>query len=218
MRDLIWTVAIVLLIGVAVSAQEKTPGITGKGLKLGLGFANISTDYQELNDFLDSRSGASCGAFVTYSFNRRWAVQPELLYVSKGAQKDLFFVSAEWKINYLEVPVLAKFNIVPDAQLQPSLYAGPALSILLGSKFRISDTEYDVADGMKTMDLGFVFGGGLDYRHVTFDIRYTLGLLNTVDAARINSLTEAQPGDSYYLEGNPSIKNRSLSFMIGAKF
>jgi hypothetical protein len=218
MRNLVLLVGIILLLCVAASAQRPTVGVTGMGFKLGLGFAGISTDYNELNDILDSRTGFTGGAFLTYSFTRQFAVQPEILYVSKGAEKDFFFVTPYWSIDYLEVPVLLKCDIVPAGPVHPNLFVGPALSVLLSSKVGYSDVSYDVSDGMKSMDFSFVFGGGVDYKRITFDIRYTLGLTNTIDAKKINDLTGAQSGDYFYLEGDPSVKNTNLSFMVGVRF
>jgi hypothetical protein len=219
MRNVILTVGMVLLLGVAASAQPAAVGVTGKGLKLGFGIANINTDYNELDEFLDSRVGFSGGGFLTYAFSRQLAVQPEILYVSKGAAKDLFFVNAHLNLDYLEIPVLLKFDCMPDGKVHPNLYAGPALGLLMASKFHIISETYDIKDYMKSMDFSLVFGGGLDYKRVTFDVRYTLGLTGIVDAAdKINEAIGAEPGDSYYLEGDPTVKNTDLSFMVGVKF
>ncbi len=218
MKKLFVAVAILLLFSVGVSAQVVTKGITGKGVKLGFDIAKINTDAADLDEFLDSRSGFIGGAYLTYAISPRFAVQPEILYVMKGAAKDLIIINATWATDYLEIPVLLKFDIMPQGPAHPNLFVGPALDILLSSKFDILDYSFDVSDGMKTMDFSLVFGGGVDYKHFTFDARYTLGLANTVDAAKINELTEAQPDDFYYLEGDPSIKNTNLSFMVGVRF
>ncbi|MDD4050715.1 MAG: porin family protein [candidate division Zixibacteria bacterium] len=218
MRRLLLAVVLVSLFTVGVSAQQTIPGVTGKGFKLGFDIANINTDYDELDEFLDSRVAFIGGAYMTYSFDRHFAVQPEIFYVMKGAEKDLFFITAHWSSDYLEVPVLLKYDFMPDGPVHPNLFVGPALDVLLSSKFKISDYEVDVSDGMKTIDFSLVFGGGLDYKRFVFDVRYTLGLVNTVDAEKVNELTGALPDDSYYLEGDPSIKNTNISFMVGVKF
>jgi hypothetical protein len=219
MKNLILLVGTILLLCVAASAQESAVGVTGKGLKLGFGIANISTEYQELNDFLDSRMGFSGGVFLTYRLNRQFAVQPEILYVTKGAEKDFFFFNAHLNLDYFEIPVLLKFDFMPDGKFHPNLFAGPALDVLLASKFHIIGEAYDIKEYTTSTDFGLVFGGGVDYKRVTFDIRYTLGLTNIVDAAdKINEATGAEPGDSYYLAGNPSVKNTNVSFMVGVRF
>jgi hypothetical protein len=218
MRKVILIVGTILVLCVAASAQQATTGVTGKGLKLGFDISNITTEYSELNDFLDSRVGFSGGAFLTYSINRQFAVQPEILYVTKGAEKGVFIFNAYWSMDYLEIPVLMKCDLSPDGQFHPNLFAGPALSILLSSKIGVLGASLDVSDGMKSMALGLVFGGGFDYKHITLDVRYTLGLMTTVDADKINDVTGAEEDDFYYLEGDPSVKNTNISFMFGVLF
>ncbi len=210
---------IFLLLCVAANAQQPTAGITGAGIKLGFGFAGIDTEYDELDEFLDSRTGFSVGAFLTYSLTDRFAIQPEICYVSKGAEKDLFFVSPEWSIDYLEVPVLLKYDFVPSGPLHPNLFAGPAFAMLLSSEISISDYSADVADVLKSVDFSLVLGGGVDYKRVTFDIRYTMGLTGILDASdKWNELVEAEPGDSYYLENDPSVKNTNFTILFGVRF
>jgi opacity protein-like surface antigen len=217
MKCAILVIATILMLAVAVQAQS-TPGVAGYGLKLGFDIAKISTDYEDLDEFLDSRSGFIGGAYLTYKFNRQFAVRPEILYVAKGAEKDLFFVTPYWSINYLEFPVLLVFDVVPDGRVRPNLFVGPAMSVLLSSEVGVSGESMDVAEGMKTMDFGLVFGAGVDFKRITFDVRYTLGLMNTIDAAKINDLTGSEAGDYFYLEGDPEVKNTNLSFMIGVRF
>jgi hypothetical protein len=217
MKKLLLLAVIILLPGVAKSAQEVTTGVTGKGFKLGFTIASINTAYDELNDFLDSRVGFTGGAFLTYNLSRQFAVQPEILYAYKGAEKNIFFVDPYWFTDYLEFPVLLKYDLVPAGPFHPNLFVGPAISVLLKSEVGYSDRSLDVSDGTKSLDVGLVFGGGIDYKRVTLDVRYTLGLANTIDADKVNGISGEEPGDNLYLEGDPSVKNRNLSFMIGVR-
>ncbi|HPC12030.1 MAG TPA: porin family protein, partial [candidate division Zixibacteria bacterium] len=206
MKQLILMAGALLMLGIAASAQESPAGVTGKGVKLGLDFSRINTEYDELDDFLDSRVGFTAGAFLTYRVSRQFAVQPEILYVAKGAEKDFFFYTPEWATEYLEIPVLLKFDLMPAGPAHPNLFAGPALDFLLGSEFRVSDYRIDLSDYTQSVDVGLVFGGGIDYGYFTFDARYTVGLIGMVDgfddfAAAVNEATGAEPGDSYYLDG-----------------
>lgn len=219
MKKVLMLVGLILLLCVSVSAQKPEVGITGYGVKLGLSFASINTDYDDLDEFLDSRTGFTAGAFLTYSLNRQFAIQPELLYVSKGAEKDLFLITPEWSIDYLEVPILMKLDMAPNGPLHPNLFAGPAFALLLSSEISASDYSADVADYLTSLDVGLVIGAGLEYKRFTFDVRYTMGMVGTIDAAdEWNEFTEAEPGDFYYLEGDPSVKNNNLTFLIGVKF
>lgn len=218
MKSRILLVGIILLFCFSAVAQSAAVGVTGIGIKLGAAFASINTDYDELDDFLDSRSGFIGGAFLTYGLSRQFALQPEILYVSKGAEKDLFFVSPYWTNDYLEIPLLLKLNLAPDGPVHPNLFVGPAVSFLLSSEVGASSYSYDVKDGMKTMDFSLVLGGGIDYKRFTLDVRYTMGLANTIDADKLNELTGSEPDDYFYLEGDPSVKNNNFSVMVGVRF
>ncbi len=210
-------VGMVLLLCVAANAQNPV-GVKGIGLKLGFDVAKINTAYQELNDFLDTRTGFIGGGFLTYGLNRNFSLQPEILYVNKGAQKGAFLFVAYWELNYLEFPVLLKYDFQPEGTVHPHLFAGPALDIFLNSELGALGYTYDVSDAMKPIDFSLVFGGDINYRRVSFDLRFTLGMVNTVDAAKVNKLTDAEPDDFYYLEGDPTLKNSNFSFMFGVRF
>lgn len=208
----------ILLFGVGASAQLTGKGITGKGLKLGFDIASIRTGISELNNYLDTKTGFTGGAFLTYNFSREIALQPEILYVSKGAKKGFFIFSVSWNVNYIEIPVLLKYGLAPNGRVRPNLFVGPAVDILTNSELSVIGVSFDVTDGMKKTDVGLVFGGGFDAKSVTFDVRYTLGMSNTVNADKVNKLTGAETGDFYYLTANPEVKNRNISFMVGVRF
>jgi opacity protein-like surface antigen len=217
MKNLGLLAGMILLLCVAASAQQPVAGVKAVGVKLGFDVAKINTAYQELDEFLDTRAGFIGGGFLTYGFNRHFALQPEILYVNKGAQKGLFLFTAYWEIDYLEFPILLKYDLDPGGSVHPYLFAGPALGILLNSKIGALDYTYDVTDAMKPVDFSIAFGGAVDYKRVSLDLRYTVGLANTVDAAKVNKMTEATPDKWWYLEGDPSIKNTNFSFMLGIR-
>lgn len=218
MKKLALTLGLILLLCVTAQAQKPIPGVTGMGFKLGLAITSINTDYDELDDILDSRDAFMGGAFLTYSFSPQLAIQPEIYYVSKGAGKDLFLFDAHWAIDYLEVPVLLKFDLMPKGPAHPNLFAGPALGVMLSSEIAALDESIDVTDGMKTIDYSLVFGGGVEYKRFVFDVRYTLGLANVIDADKVNDLTGEEPDDYFYIEGDPSVKNNTIAILIGVKF
>jgi hypothetical protein len=140
----------------------------------------------------------------------------------KGAEKGTFLFSAEWSMNYLEVPVLLKFDMVPTGPLHPNLFVGPAVALLMSSEISAFGYSADVADYVKSMDFGFVLGAGLDYKRLTLDVRYTMGLGGVLDVADAldawNEYVEADPGDALYFDKEPSVKNTIFSVMVGFRF
>ena len=71
--------------------------------------------------------GFMIGGFVTYEFNEKFSFQPEMLLTTKGS-----FINTIGDIEqanifiYLELPLLAKMKFLPNAKINPGVFAGPA--------------------------------------------------------------------------------------------
>jgi hypothetical protein len=209
-------VALVLGTASGVSAQDMTLGLKG-----GVAVADLSIDEPGFpSPDLNTRSGLALGAFLDIGLGGVFSVQPEVLYVQKGTkyidvEDD---VDVTIKLTYIEVPVLLKANLAPEAMgVKPSLYAGPVFSF--ESKCEIDGTDGTVAvtvdcnqadlfDGMevetKSMDFGGVIGGGIEIPFgsavVVGDARYTLGFTNINDTPMAMGV---------------KIKNRTWAFLVG---
>ena len=229
--------ATVLLLGLTVQAQDDIPGISGKGIKLGAGWGSLSTNNEVFES--GSTAGFAAAAFLTYSFTPKLALQPEVMYVRKGAGENSIFVGDGYKLGYLEFPVLLKYKLADGKRLIPSVFFGPAVSTLLSAEiyqdnFFDEDDVYDVKDGMKSVDFGLVLGGEVAFRstrQVEFflDVRYTLGLTNVVDPVKWNEgrtiVDEGDWGifhwtdyDRPLIDEDVEVKNRVFSLLIGLKF
>ena len=153
------------------------------GVKGGVNIANQSVDPDAE---LDSRTGLSAGGYVGIPVSPVFAVQPEGLFTMKGSSDD----SGSWKLNYIEVPVLARASFMHEASARPTLFAGPSVGFNLSSKIEdeSSDAELDVKDATNPIDFGMVVGGGLDIpfsegkNSFGIDLRYTMGLNNVNDS------------------------------------
>jgi hypothetical protein len=101
-----------------------------------------------------------------------FSVQPEINYISKGASYTVLGKKSNYNLNYLELPVLAKYSIGPVF-----LNAGPSVGLLLGS----SKKAESVMGDLKKIDLGLQLGGGFavpmsEKGKLILDLRYGLGL------------------------------------------
>lgn len=206
----------VLLLATAVLAQDEGKGLSAKGFKVGLNLANVSgsdvdalleavTDETGLNADKKMLMGFAFGGFLTFNLSPTIALQPEVLYSMKGFKVTVEGVDVDMTLNYLEIPVLLKARF-GNSTTRPSLFAGPALGILLSSKAEASGFSVDTDDLWKTTDFGIVFGGGVDFPAgqgtMMFDARYTLGLTQTPDSGPVDI----------------DIKNTNISFMLGYGF
>jgi hypothetical protein len=183
------------------------------GVKGGLNVANLRFSQDDL-ELQDSRKAAEFGAFAHFPLNEHFAVQPEALYTMKGDEED---VSGDYELDgeiiqldgtvciessYLEVPVLARFTPAPDARVRPVLLVGPAVAVNLSTDSVVSgesggvsiDVSDDISEDVKSVDLGLVLAGGLEFpvgsggQNVGLDLRYTLGLTNVSDNSEIDDV------------------------------
>lgn len=166
---------------IATTAQPAELGFTG-----GLNMANQTGDWTE-NKTLLTFGG---GAFGSVPLAPQISVQAEVLYMMKGTkwdyEEDGISIEEKFKLTYLEIPVLFKYEVPMEGSISPLFFAGPALGILLSAKVDVAGIELDVKDFTKGTDFGVVFGGGAAVKagekaKVMFAARYTLGLSNLND-------------------------------------
>lgn len=155
------------------------------GVKGGMNIANQSTDGTEP---ADSRNGMAIGGWVQMPVAPMFSIQPEAYFAMKGDSEEAGGVTGTIKMDYLEVPVLAKASFgAPASPISPSLFAGPSFGINISSKAEVSgsgtsDGTTDVKDYTKSTDFGLVFGGAVEFGNVGIDVRYTKGLTNVDDS------------------------------------
>ena len=150
-----------LFLGVAISMSAlsfaQSVGIKGGGnITTVSGLENIQADYN---------FGWQAGAFVNIPVNEKFSIQPEVLYNTRGAvlSSDEPIIGdkveeANWKLNYISVPVMFQYNATPKFYVE----AGPQFSYMLLSKFKSNSlTTNDNSDDLNKFDFGV--GAGLGY-------------------------------------------------------
>jgi len=172
------------------------------------------------------------GVFLTYMLNTQFlvfkniAIQPEILYHSKGAKEsmqwdetleELFRYEIKETIDYIEIPILCKLEIPPSSNLTKGyLLIGPTFAYNIHSEYQVEfGTAYSeefIDEALKLheafyisprdIDIGFVVGLSADIDigsiDLVVDLRHTLGLTSTVD--------------------NYTVRNQAVSLMLGAVF
>jgi hypothetical protein len=212
MKKMIFAVSILLLLFAASNVfAQATAGITGKGIKLGLNMANLTgSDVQNTK----IKMGLAAGGFITYSINDLFAIQPEVLYMMKGAKSDVTVngvtSTQSLKLNYIEIPILVKVLLSGGGNFKPNFYAGPAIGILMSAKAE----DLDVKSNYKSSNIGLVGGVGADYLmgtgtgKITFDLRYTVGLGTIAKTQTIPLVGEVKP----------KVKTADITFLVGYGF
>jgi hypothetical protein len=179
------TATVLLLLGTTsiVNAQERiaTSGSSTKfGIKGGVNFSNLYTE-----DVTDENvlTGFHLGAFVELPLTAAISLQPEVAYSTKGAENEYDNATAsgrvKFRLNYIEVPVLLKFNITNRF----NIHAGPYVAFLVDSKITDEDNDGSVnfenevdEDNLNNVDFGLAAGLGIDFGNLGIGARYNYGL------------------------------------------
>lgn len=175
------------------NAQETRFGVKG-GL-------NISTVVGGDVENTKSLVGFHVGGLAEIHIVEKFYIQPELLFSAQGTKVDGPFEDGDIKLNYLNIPVIAKYYIV-DKKF--NVEAGPQLGVLLSAK---AEGE-DIKDFTRSVDFGFNIGAGYSFTdNLSVGLRYTIGLSPISDNDIDNS-------DDYY----DSAKNSNLQLSLAYKF
>lgn len=158
------------------------------GVRGGLNFATLNDTEEDVD--VDNLTGLMAGIYARFPIpNTPVSIQPEILYTQKGAESSDIFEGQEstlkLRLDYIEVPVLARFDFINDGSLTPHVYFGPYLSFNVSADAEVTDGESsfsgDISDEVKDMNVGIVTGAGLDYNRFNFGVRYGVGLVDTFE-------------------------------------
>jgi len=172
------------------SAQNKgTAGIKG-----GLNVSNLYID--DVNDE-NARLGFNVGFYGQILSTESFAIQPELLFSTKGskAQYDNGFIdqTVQYNLNYIDLPVLAVFKIGETLELHAGGYASYLLNANISYEGDLATGTDEVdKDNLKSYDYGLAGGLGFNFGNVQVGARYNYGLVKLADS----DAAEALIGDS----------------------
>lgn len=143
------------------------------GVKAGANFATLSGNGSE---GATTKVDFHGGGFVHIPLVNSFFLQPELVYSRQGAKATSDGVVFNINQNYLNIPVLAKY------QHSSGLYGetGPQLGFLLAANVSAQGSSQDVKSSYKSTDFSWAFGVGykIPLMNAGIDARYNLGLSN----------------------------------------
>lgn len=211
-------------IGVAATAEAQTVSF---GPRVGVNFATLravdaENEYRKhFNEALEYTTGAQFGAVVNFEVSDILSVQPEILYSQRGYKANPAFyenssngsASVNSRMNFLEVPVLAKLSFGGES-IKGFVTAGPSASYFMNGKMKYTfdgkeeeeDYEFnDYVGGTKAnrLDVSANVGAGIAFAlgagALNLDVRYGLGLSDI----------------SKYEDDRPSDKPKAVHRMFG---
>ena len=210
MKKMVFAALAVLVFGFTNAQDEvKATSEVKFGAKGGINLANIvGDDAGDANMFV----GFNAGFFVEIPVTDKLTIQPEILYSAQGSKSegplniegDIYDVKATLKMNYINVPVMFKYQVADKFSLE----AGPYVGFLTKAKLEFdieglgSGTE-DMKDNVKSTDFGIGVGMNYEFSDVIFaNARYQAGL--------------TEIGDSE--AGGNSVKNSVFQIGLGFRF
>lgn len=185
-------VVLSVLVLIAVASVSQAQGIR-LGVKVGGNLNKISG--QSFNDGFDFSYHA--GGFLEIDFNKKWGIQPEVLFsqtTSKPSNFKTVYTTAvnptlsgddKVKLNYLSIPLLLRYNVGSIL----SLNAGPQYSILLNNNKNLLQNGQEA---FKDGDFALVAGAQLNFKILRIYGRYNIGLQNINDIDNKDKWTNQQ--------------------------
>ncbi|MGC1631173.1 MAG: porin family protein, partial [Gelidibacter sp.] len=137
MKKLFLATLVTIISATSIYAQSDN-STTQFGVKGGVNLSNITGD--DVGD-LDSRTSFHLGLFLEIPISERFSFQPEVLYSGQGFNLN---DKAEYKLDYIQVPLMAKVYIVKGLYAE----AGPQF----GFKVK-EEVDYESGAGGGTVEV-----------------------------------------------------------------
>lgn len=174
---------------VALDPALATAGLLPWGFHAGWSAAHLGGSFGD-DIGPDNRQDFTAGFFGKLGLGSGWSFQPEIAWVSKGGQGDVrspgpfggYEFHLEHRVNYVEVPLLMRFEVPLGTSLEPYLLAGPAPALRAGegdTRVRVtSSPSYPPDVGTKAQAIIYEDVGTLDgtLRTTSFDLGLVGGI------------------------------------------
>ncbi|MFD1604828.1 porin family protein [Flavobacterium artemisiae] len=188
---------------------QDTNVTTEFGVKGGFNMSNLIDSGDDVNDN-NVLYGFNAGVYATLPISDFVAIQPELLFTTKGAELEYNNViegNAKFRLNYIELPLLVRVNITKNFNLQAGGYASYLVSSKVTGDGDVSFNEAIDTDDLNKFDAGIAAGVGVDFSPVSIGVRYNYGL-TTIGKERTFA------GNTYTF---PDVRNSNLTVYLAYK-
>ena len=171
--------AIVALASLTASAQQEV-GTWSVTPKVGFNLATV-TDTDAGMKF-----GVVTGADLTYQLAEKFALSAGAFYSMQGAKDKDDGVTSTMKLDYINVPILANFYVIPGLAIKAGIQPG----FNLGHKYKTesSGTSHEIdLEKFKSLDISIPIGASYEFSDFIIDARYNFGLTKLVDVSGSSS-------------------------------
>ena len=147
--------------------------------------------------------GLVAGAEFGYMISDKFGLTGGLLYTQEGCNAETSILDQKFRTEYLNVPILANFYIIPGLAVKAGIQPG----FLTKSKYKVEKIEVDLKDNMNKVDFAIPVGLSYEIGGFTIDARYNIGLTKIYKDAK----TTIDDGTTFSTEG---LKQRNSVFML----
>lgn len=171
MKIFIKTTCLLVLLICMISNTNGQNAIGGK-----IGY-NIATFRGDTDDFEDKGFifGFQFGGIFEYGINEQFSIQPEVVYIKKGASNEFLGADGDGQtdflLNYIELPILVKYKYGSTDNLNLYLTGGPTIGYLQGGR---SETDLFIGGERIEENMDINFGDEDSFRR--FEIGIALGI------------------------------------------
>ena len=185
------------------------------GIKGGLNISGLrGSDTGVRGSLFETKRGVVAGAFGIFDLAPEFGIEVDALFSMKGGKlsgpgvsptgNPVINTEGFFILDYLEFPILARYNLPVQGDVTPHLYAGPTIALKVSGRAHYSQLPEADLDAARSLDAGVALGASVDLawgaRTMVLDGRFGLGLTN---AFRWNG---------------PDLNNDTFSFMAGVSF
>ena len=181
-----------ILLLACLAAGLSSTAVRAQGVRIGIKAGPSLTSFNGRDaDGLKYKFGFHGGVLAELGVADNFAIQPEVLFSTKGTKGLDEFSGEEVKFNlsYVDIPVLLK--VKADGLF---FEAGPQLGIKVGATGKQGPISVDIKEAFRTVDFGYA--AGLGYQVASgpmVGLRYNGGFsnvfknINVVDQAKVHN-------------------------------
>jgi hypothetical protein len=178
-------------------SYRRVPTDVYYGVRIGAAFSTVNSD----DPYLDGgsmRTGLNVGAAIGLQVAPLTPIYFEtgLSYVEKGGTGHVDGAKFTYSLNYLEMPLVLKYQVFVDNMLSIQPFLGGYLAVGIDGKIKDFGNRHAFSsfgdEGFKRFDGGIRVGCGLQFNYLYAEVGYDFGLANighdNFDTTRTGSL------------------------------
>ncbi|MDE5571118.1 MAG: PorT family protein [Prevotella sp.] len=169
--------AAMMVAAVSANAQNEVGGVTLKPMA-GVNLATMtSTDDSKM------RVGLVAGVEGEYGVAEKFGVTAGVLYSMQGVKFNALGVDLTYKLDYINVPILANYYLTKGLAIKAGLQPGLNVAKKLKAEAGGVSAEESIDGGVNSFTLAIPVGVSYEYNSFVLDARYNLGITSALDVS-----------------------------------